>query len=97
MKRRLTNALAAAALLALSLTAGHEAGAQEGQAPERTGVKRAKAVRRSCPAHPEVKARSAGRCPKCRAAERKVMSARDKEASRAAAAQQQQGVTPEND
>ena len=79
MKRRLATALASAALLALSVTAGLDAGAQTDQGPERTGEKRGKAVKQSCPVHPEMKARSAGRCSKCRAQERKMKGARDKD------------------
>jgi hypothetical protein len=91
MKRRLATALASAALLALSVTAGLDAGAQTNQGPERTGTKRVKAVKQSCPLHPEFKARSAGRCPKCRVVERKMNSAREKERSKGNPPQQEEG------
>lgn len=82
MKRRLATALTAATLAALTLTAGLAAGAQTNEGPERTGEKTTKVVRQSCPVHPEFKARSAGRCPKCRADERKMRSAREKDKSK---------------
>jgi hypothetical protein len=63
-------------LAALSLTAGLDAGAQTNEGPARTGEKTKKVGRQSCPIHPEFKARSAGRCPKCRVEERKMRSAR---------------------
>ena len=78
MKRRFATALASAALLALSVAAGSDAGAQTNQGPARTGQKNERAVAQSCPVHPEIQARSAGRCSKCRAEERKMKSARDK-------------------
>jgi hypothetical protein len=90
MKRRLITALASAALLALSVTAGTDAGAQDKQGPERTGRKNEKPVMQSCPIHPEVKARSAGRCGKCRAAERKMKSAREKEKGKVSQPEQTQ-------
>lgn len=80
MKRRLATALITLALLALSVTAGLGAGAQTAQqGPARTGEKSTKTFPQSCPVHPEVKARSAGRCPKCRADERKMKSARERD------------------
>ena len=91
MKRRLATALASAALLALSVTAGSDAGAQTGQeGPARTGQKTERAVPQSCPVHPEVKARSAGRCGKCRADERKMKSARNKDNAKVNRPQQPQ-------
>ena len=79
MKRRLATALASAALLALSVTAGSDAGAQTSQdGPERTGQKNERAVPQSCPIHPEVKARTAAKCPKCRMEARKQSAARAK-------------------
>ena len=90
MKRRLATALASAALLALSVTAGTGADAQANQGPERTGEKTTRDVQQSCPVHPEVKARSAARCPKCRAEERKMKGARDK--SKINRPQQQEGA-----
>lgn len=83
MKRRIANALASAALIALAATTpGLDTRAQTNQGPERTGQKLTKAVQQSCPVHPDVKARSAGKCPKCRAEERKMKSARDKDKSK---------------
>lgn len=79
MKRRLATALTAAALVALSLTPGLEAGAQTDEGPGHTGEKTKKVVRPSCLVHPEFNVRSAGRCPKCRAEERKVKGAREKD------------------
>jgi hypothetical protein len=92
MKRRLANTLAAAALVALSLTAGLDAGAQTSQGPERTGEKTTKVVGQSCPIHPEFKARSAGKCPKCRADERKMRSAREKDKNKVNRQQPQEGA-----
>jgi hypothetical protein len=37
-----------------------------------------KEVQSSCPVHPEIKARTAGKCPKCRMQERAEKSAREK-------------------
>ncbi|HEX8560740.1 MAG TPA: hypothetical protein VF668_21785 [Pyrinomonadaceae bacterium] len=93
MKRRLATALASAALLALSVTSGLDAGAQTAQGPARTGEKNSRQVLRSCPIHPEFKARTAGRCPKCRAEERKMKSARERDANKVTRPQQaeQQG------
>ena len=93
MNRRLATALASAALLAAAALAPAAATAQgqEGQAPERTGRRVTKAVTTSCPRHPEVKARSAGKCPKCRMQERRQRAAQNKEN-----AQAQQG-TPANE
>jgi len=91
MKRRLATAIASAALLALSVTAGLNAVAQTKQeGPERTGERTGKAVQQSCPVHPEIKARSAGRCPKCRADERKMKSAREKDKNKVSRPQQPQ-------
>ena len=39
---------------------------------------RPKPVNTSCPTHPEIKARSAGKCPKCRMAERNRRKAQEK-------------------
>lgn len=94
MKRRLATALGTAALLALSLTANPGAGAQTGQGPERTGEETTKTVQQSCPVHPEIKARSAGRCPKCRAEERKMRSAREKDKNKVSRRQPQEGAAP---
>ena len=97
MKRRLITALASAALLALSVTAGLNAGAQTNQGPERTGERTGKAVQQSCPVHPEIKARSAGRCPKCRAEERKMKSAREKDNGKVSRPQQQEEGSGSNE
>jgi hypothetical protein len=95
MKRRLATALAAATLAALSLTARLDA-AQTNGGIERTGEKTTKVVRQSCPVHPEFKTRSAGRCPKCRADERKMRSAREKGVSRIKRRpQSQEGAAPD--
>jgi hypothetical protein len=93
MKRRLATALATAALLALSVTAGSNPGAQTNQGPERTGDNTTKDVQQSCPVHPEIKARNAGKCPKCRAEERKMKSARDKDKNKVNP-QRQEGSAP---
>lgn len=45
----------------------------------RTGEKATKLVTNSCPVHPEVKTRTAGKCPLCRREERKQTAARAKE------------------
>lgn len=92
MKRRLATALASAALFAFTATGGLNAVAQTNQGPERTGEKNTKAVQQSCPIHPEVKARSAGKCPKCRAEERKMKSARAKDKSKVIQPQQNEGA-----
>lgn len=97
MKRRLTTGLAAAALLALSMTAGLDAGAQTNQGPERTGEKTTKAVQQSCPIHPEFKTRSAGKCPKCRAEERKMRSARERDKNKVSRQPQPQEASTAND
>ena len=91
MNRKLTTALASAALLACAALAPSPAAAQDGQTPERTGRRVTKAVTTSCPRHPEVKARSAGKCPKCRMQERRQRAAQNKEN-----AQAEQG-TPANE
>ena len=82
MKPRLANALTALVFAALTLAAGFDAGAQTNAGPERTGERTTKVVQQSCPIHPEFKARSAGKCPKCRADERKMRSAREKDKSK---------------
>lgn len=75
MKRRLATALAAALLLFAATDGAFNAAAQ---APEAAARKATKPVQRSCPLHPEIKARSAGKCPKCRVQQRKMKSAREK-------------------
>ncbi len=88
MKRRLATALTTAALLALSMTAGTDA--QTNQGPERTGEKNTRTEVQSCPIHPEIKARSAAKCPKCRAAERSMRSQREKDKSKVNRSQPQE-------
>jgi len=93
MKRRLTTALASAALLAFAAATPHlYAGAQTNQGPERTGEKMTKNVQQSCPVHPEFKARTAGKCPKCRAEERKMRGAREKDKNKVNRPQQDEGA-----
>ncbi|HEX8722095.1 MAG TPA: hypothetical protein VF736_15780 [Pyrinomonadaceae bacterium] len=90
MKRRFATALTTAALLALSMAAGTDA--QTNQGPERTGEKTARADVQSCPIHPEFKARDASKCPKCRAEQRSMKSARDKDKSKVSRRQPQEGA-----
>jgi Heavy metal binding domain len=88
MNRRLKTVIISAALAALvSTPAVLTNGAQTEQAPTRTGEKATKPVPMSCPVHPEIKARAAGKCPKCRMQERKQRAAREKK-SRAAQSQE---------
>jgi len=82
MNRRLANTLASAAFLAFVSVPATISGAQEAQPAERSGQKVSKAVQSSCPVHPEIKARTAGKCPKCRMQERSEKSARDKSKSK---------------
>jgi uncharacterized paraquat-inducible protein A len=98
MNRRLATALASAAFLTFvsvpaALTGAQSA--QEGQPVERTGQKMKKDVQTSCPVHPEIKARTAEKCPKCRAELRKQKGARDRDKNKVQP-QQQQGA-PAND
>lgn len=85
MNRRIATALATAALFASVSVSAALAGAQNAQtgqpAPkiERTGQKQKKVAQNSCPIHPEVKARTPGKCPKCRMEERKQKEAQQKE------------------
>ncbi len=90
MKRRLATALTTAALLALSMTAGTDA--QTNQGPERTGEKTTRVDEQSCPIHPEIKARDASKCPKCRAEDRKMRSAREKDKNKVNRRQPQEGA-----
>jgi hypothetical protein len=53
--------------------------ADEAAVQPRTGEKDSKLVTISCPIHPEVKTRSAGKCPVCRLEERKLAAAREKD------------------
>ena len=101
MNRRLATALATAALLTFASAPAAPTGAQspqtaqeEQQQPvERSGQKTKKDVNTSCPVHPEIKARTAEKCPKCRAELRKQKSARERDKNRV---QPQQGA-PAND
>lgn len=94
MHRRLATAFASVALIAsASVPARPTALAQNEQAPAHTGQRVTKPVLTSCPVHPEIKARSAGKCPKCRMAERKRKSAWEKKNR----AQSQQGAAPANE
>ena len=98
MNRRLKNIFAAAALAVIAstpavLTTGAQT-AQEGPTP--AGQRMTKPVLTSCPTHPEIKARSAGKCPKCRMEERKRRSAqekKDRKAKEAAPVQAEEGTT----
>jgi hypothetical protein len=82
MNRKLTTALASAALLIFVSTPGTHTHAQSVQRDahgnERTGRKETKEVQASCPVHPEIKARTAEKCPKCRIEARKQQAARAK-------------------
>lgn len=80
MKRRLAITFASAALIAsVSTFSAFDTSARTVQTPEGAGAKVVKSIRTSCPLHPEVKAASAGKCPKCRMQERKRKSAQAKE------------------
>jgi hypothetical protein len=83
MNRKLTTVLASAALLVFTAapsTHTHAQSAQQRDAygNERTGQKEEKEVQASCPVHPEIKARTAEKCPKCRIEARKLQAARAK-------------------
>ena len=80
MKRTFATALASVALLAFVSTQAASTTTQQSEqaATPRTGQKVTKPVQTSCPMHPEVKTRSAGKCPKCRMEERKQSAARTK-------------------
>jgi uncharacterized low-complexity protein len=60
---------------------------------ERTGRKQTKVAQSSCPIHPDVKARTPGKCPKCRAEDRKQKEAQQKERDR----QKESGVEVVNE
>lgn len=88
MNRKVATALTTAALFASVSFSAALAGAQgpqnasaEQPAPklERTGQKQKKVAQHSCPVHPDVKARTPGKCPKCRMEERKQKAAQQKE------------------
>lgn len=99
MNRRLANTLATAAFLAFvsvpAALSGPQQPAQEDQPTERSGQKVTKAVQSSCPVHPEIKARTAGKCPKCRMQERNERSAREKGKGRVRQPQQQENDSNE--
>jgi hypothetical protein len=82
MNRKLTTALASAALLvfisAPTHTHAQETTQRDAHGNERTGTKETKEVQTTCPVHPEIKARSAEKCPKCRIEARKLQAARAK-------------------
>jgi hypothetical protein len=83
MNRKLTTALASAALFVFCAAPAHthaQSGPQrDAHGNERTGQKVAKEVQAACPVHPEVKARTPEKCPKCRIEARKMKAARDKD------------------
>ena len=93
MNRRLANTLASAAFLAFisvpATLSGAQQPAQEEQPTQRSGQKVTKAVQTSCPVHPEIKTRTAGKCPKCRMQERNEKSAREKGRGRVRQPQQE--------
>jgi hypothetical protein len=93
MNRRLATTLASAAFLAFVSVPAALSGAQqpapEDQPTPRTGQKVTKAVQSSCPVHPEIKARTAGKCPKCRMQERNEKSSREKGKGRVRQQQQE--------
>jgi hypothetical protein len=83
MKRKLTTVLASAALLVFASAPGTHTHAQtpqqrDAQGIERTGQKETREVEATCPVHPEIKARTADKCPKCRIESRKQQAARAK-------------------
>lgn len=82
MNRKIATALATAALFASVSVSAALANAQTEQpAPKiaRTGQKQKKVAQNSCPIHPDVKARTPGKCPKCRMEDRKQKEAQQKE------------------
>lgn len=85
MNRILKNIFASAALAVIASTAAvPTTGAQTEQEPTPAEQKKmTKPVTTSCPMHPEIKARSAGKCPKCRMEERKRKSALEKKNKKA--------------
>lgn len=81
MNRKLTTALASAALFIFFAAPTHthaQSGQRDAQGNERTGQKVSKEIKSSCPIHPEIKARTAEKCPKCRIELRKQQAARAK-------------------
>ena len=97
MNRRLATTLASAAFLAFVSVPAALSGAQQPaqeeqqqqQPTQRTGQKVTKEVQSSCPVHPEIKARTAGKCPKCRMQERSEKSSREKGKGRVRQQQQE--------
>jgi hypothetical protein len=95
MNRRLASVLASAAFLTFvsvpaALSGAQQQPEQDDKPVERTGEIVAKAVQASCPVHPEIKARTAGKCPKCRIQERGEKSTREKGKGRVRQQQQQE-------
>jgi hypothetical protein len=81
MNRKLTTALASAALFIFCCAPTHthaQTVQRDAQGNERTGQKSSKEIKASCPIHPEIKARTAEKCPKCRIELRKQQAARAK-------------------
>ena len=100
MKRTIATALASVALLAFVSTQAAPTTAPqqtEQTATPRTGQKATKPVQTSCPMHPEVKTRSAGKCPKCRMEARKQSAARAKSNGKVQPQPQQQEGAEAND
>ena len=98
MKSKIATALASVALLAFVSTQAASITQQTEQAATpRTGQKVTKPVKTSCPVHPEVKTRSAGKCPKCRMEERKQGAARTKGNGKVQPQPQQQEGVEAND
>jgi hypothetical protein len=83
MRRKLATALTCLALTAFVAAATAPTGARSAQTNdevvERTGSKRTKPEKMSCPIHPEIKARTAGKCAKCRIEERKQKESRGRD------------------
>lgn len=94
MNRRLSTTLASAAFLAFvsvpaALSGAQQPAQEEAQPAPRSGQKVTKAVESSCPVHPEIKARTAGKCSKCRMQERSEKESRDKGKGRVRQQQQE--------
>lgn len=99
MKRTIVTALASVALLAFVSTQAASTNTQQTEqtATPRTGQKTTKPVQTSCPMHPEIKTRSAGKCPKCRMEARKQSAARAKSNGKVQQQPQQQEGAEAND
>ncbi len=99
MKRTIATALASVALLAFVSTQAASTNTQQTEqtATPRTGQKATKPVQTSCPMHPEVKTRSAGKCPRCRMEARKQTAARAKSNGKVQPQPQQQEGAEAND